>query len=1049
MRRSRGKKLGYIIVPLVIPSGQNAEHWLESCDGMEGWQELGQILNALRAHDGRIEHRLAELMHCYLPAMPEAPTEHLVTIQSKDGANSYIYTGCASDIEPALAPPKGRRVRDAVESLEEAGGVRPVAPDERLSELPRTACAVDDRKPSSRRILPLPLPDKKDWEHDMRGWNPQPVIDDHKRRLQDALARPERSSSPPMRKPQARKAAPGHGIAVKPKTVSSDMQNLLTKLNANTESGKGVILNVLKNSGLSTGPKRDMNILQNTVEAAAELLRSDGFEEALKRQLGMKEQGDPGKGRTSADACTVTSLLVTNATMMHVRIARESAITGLKKDDVAHIAASEAPAERMIESWNRILDLDYRPVFSLARDILQFVTREERKTAALDAALRRIAKDAEAIADTYAEMGMDHAGELFNKVMGDQSSDGAYFTRPLAATMLAELALHATEETRWNDSAALEKITMFDPTCGSGTLLVAWLSALKRRARQGGLDERSLSKLYRQGVEETVAGLDINPISLQLAGAQLSLGDPKVRYRRMNLFRMPYGDQHAGMGATSTMAGSLELLTDSRVLDAQGKLFDTRSESRGHRVSLKLEERDDMEDQVEIVRGRRVVLMNPPFVARTKLGKRFGEEEQARIRRRIDGIQGLVDNEVPSMKGMSDKNSTQPLYVVLGLKAVDRKRGVLGMVVPTVALLAPSGLVQRRILARELHVRYVLACHAPGNVNMSQSEGGGMNESLVIGTRCRSRIDEGTKFVSTDSWPKDEEQAIELCRAIVSGGDIPNGRFTLVPQSRMEEGDWSACAWRSLELSNVKIDLMKCPNLAELGKIQGVLVSGDDFTGMKFVNRGTGDAGILTSRGMGGQQTIEGKPDMDIQFAAVPDESGMEKSGRVRELVCRKGANLFLSAGHDTRSARLSAVAATHPQLGRRTGWLPVRGIGLQVAKAWAVWFNSTPGRILVFENRGKTLGYPVYRPAGLKKCLVPDPAHERGIQILAAAWESTRNMVVPSFREGRANVRDIWDDAVARAFGLDRSEIFRWADLLNAEPYVSPNGFIKSLLEG
>jgi predicted helicase len=55
MRRAEGKELGYIIVPVVIPPGVDAERHLAVSDKQEGWRELGDILQALRAHDTRIE----------------------------------------------------------------------------------------------------------------------------------------------------------------------------------------------------------------------------------------------------------------------------------------------------------------------------------------------------------------------------------------------------------------------------------------------------------------------------------------------------------------------------------------------------------------------------------------------------------------------------------------------------------------------------------------------------------------------------------------------------------------------------------------------------------------------------------------------------------------------------------------------------------------------------------------------------------------------------------------------------------------------------------
>ena len=71
MRTAPGKEIGYIICPILIPPNADPERWLSTSNMNEGWQELGQILNALRAHDQRIEDNLADLLHLYIPEAPE------------------------------------------------------------------------------------------------------------------------------------------------------------------------------------------------------------------------------------------------------------------------------------------------------------------------------------------------------------------------------------------------------------------------------------------------------------------------------------------------------------------------------------------------------------------------------------------------------------------------------------------------------------------------------------------------------------------------------------------------------------------------------------------------------------------------------------------------------------------------------------------------------------------------------------------------------------------------------------------------------------------
>ncbi len=52
MRRSEGKRFGYIIVPISIAPGSNIESAL--AEGTSGYQALGKVLRALQSHDGRL-----------------------------------------------------------------------------------------------------------------------------------------------------------------------------------------------------------------------------------------------------------------------------------------------------------------------------------------------------------------------------------------------------------------------------------------------------------------------------------------------------------------------------------------------------------------------------------------------------------------------------------------------------------------------------------------------------------------------------------------------------------------------------------------------------------------------------------------------------------------------------------------------------------------------------------------------------------------------------------------------------------------------------------
>ena len=119
-----------------------------------------------------------------------------------------------------------------------------------------------------------------------------------------------------------------------------------------------------------------------------------------------------------------------NAAMLHERIAAGNWLPGIAGLD--EIKNATDPLGDVLAQWNRITRHDFLPVLEPAVEILEAVRKHGRLDGA-NRALRHLAGEAEQIAAHYADLGADYAGELFNKVMGNQSSDGAFFTRTPAA----------------------------------------------------------------------------------------------------------------------------------------------------------------------------------------------------------------------------------------------------------------------------------------------------------------------------------------------------------------------------------------------------------------------------------------------------------------------------------------------------------------------------------------------------------------------------------------------------------------------------------------
>ena len=103
MRTAPGKEMGYIICPIQIPSNADSERWLSTSDMKEGWQELGQILLALRAHDQRIEDNLAGLLQLYVPKPPEVQRTIVAVAGGDDRRISYhLHEGAPGKAQEAV-----------------------------------------------------------------------------------------------------------------------------------------------------------------------------------------------------------------------------------------------------------------------------------------------------------------------------------------------------------------------------------------------------------------------------------------------------------------------------------------------------------------------------------------------------------------------------------------------------------------------------------------------------------------------------------------------------------------------------------------------------------------------------------------------------------------------------------------------------------------------------------------------------------------------------------------------------------------------------------
>ena len=432
------------------------------------------------------------------------------------------------------------------------------------------------------------------------------------------------------------------------------------------------------------------------------------------------------------------------------------------------------------------------------------------------------------------------------------------------------------------------------------------------------------------------------------------------------------------------------------------------------------------------------MVMNPPFTNRSKMGEKFPDGVQQALRKRTDSLEDLLVKADTELKNFASRNTVRPCFVMLAERCLHEDTGTLTMINPTIALSTPSGLRERQILAQRFHIHTVLTCHQPGNINMSQETS--INESIVVMRRCKG-AKLPTRFINLDRLPTDDDEVENLCLSLseCQRGAIPNdwGEVSHWPPERMEEGDWTAAIWRSPELAQSAFAYASRRDMPSIEQ-------DDIYQAGRRVSEFCKEAGandeecfaLLHSKGADGQTKIMAVPD---RYYRPQDPTSEKCLQGVNNLTARAG-HLLITDGQRSSTARLTAVASDTKYVG--VGWMPVTGHSSEAAKALAVFLNSTPGRLQLMRNAGRTIEFPMYRPASYTSVRIPDVKDTRIRQVLADCWERTRDIEVPQFRDGECEVRRLWDEAVAEAMEWDATELSRLRHLLHQEPHVRGLGY-------
>ena len=804
--------------------------------------------------------------------------------------------------------------------------------------------------------------------------------------------------------------APGESHGGEVREVDEHLQRQLDL----KEAEQGIYAHVAAASGLGKPGQIVADEIADAVRRASGVLQEESMEGPLAEALDLVPEDDGG----AKGICTVAALMLCNACLLQRRLHDEPEMKTIVRLD--KVAGAKHPREILEVAWEAILEKDYAPVFRPALAVLSAL----REGKAIDDAIRVIAECANRVADSLSDLGYDHAGPLYHRILGSAKSDGAFYTNNLSAVMLARLAF-TRDWVDWSDAEAVRTLRIIDPACGTGTLLMATLQTIKARVADAEEpNDGDRNTLHKRLVEDVLCGLDINQHGVQLAACNMTLGAPTVDYARMNLATMPHGPQSDG----SPKAGSLEILAAAGdELDLFAMMVPRRSLD-----TLDAAQVDESEEIRFPLHDLDAVIMNAPFTANENRGRKYGKAGRKAMQQHELGIQQLVEARDHYTRGVITSNSIQTFFSPLADSLLNNTRGTLAAVVPTTVCTGTAALAQRVFLARRFHVEAVVTSHDPRRPNFSENTT--IHESLLIcrrRTQNNSGMDRPTRFAALRVMPETPEEAIEAVEAIQIGKADKWTTIYEQPEARIREGDWRPCQFLDPELVRAAVRLEETGGLIPLRDRYLLGPAGRRIRDAFRLDDGDGNGD--------GYRVFWGRSkDLRTTMEAVPEQRVVVEKEALAARYRQQAGHILLAAKVNTNSGKLFAICSKQAAIGSM--WVPIQAqtINLIEAKALCAWFNSTLGVLGYLMRRGSTLANPSFSQAELATLLVPD-FKSTDARLLAVAFEETKRIPVTPWKHSADDkIRDCLDRAASETVGIDLATIRNWRLRISREPTVS-----------
>ena len=491
------------------------------------------------------------------------------------------------------------------------------------------------------------------------------------------------------------------------------------------------------------------------IDAAADLLEKRIETAAKQLEAAIQERPSIGTEietvlfqKAGEQTSRMAMLIVTNAFVFQSVLAGKpemERVMSLKR--MLSDNAKRVQYEQVIAGWDIILKVNYRPIFHVAKRLIEAIATDDEL---VDRILATLCDTAKELVDQRLTQIHELAGTVFQRLIVDRKYVKANYTRLESVALLSALVLPKMQEN-------VSELKVADFACGTGSLLNgAYQRILELHEHAGGKG----SRIHTRMIEKNLVGCDVMPNASHLTASLLTSIYPDLKIGNTRIHTMPYGRQRDG----SYALGALDLVDTPEETPPLPMMGIEIQQVGGKDDTDVITQHEFRHNEFDIV------VLNPPFTRPDSdassgtpkavfKGSNREKEEEKNMRRargqkdwRVgDGNAGLASDFVDLADRMLKENG----------------KSKMGIILPTTCLAGSDWRKVRNMWASEYHDVVVITIADAKGESCAFSADTSMTECMVVATKGKKTDNTGRgTFVSLYHRPPSVLEALEVANSV-------------------------------------------------------------------------------------------------------------------------------------------------------------------------------------------------------------------------------------------------------------------------------------------